>query len=405
MNDLRHRVLDHVASCRDEMLDFTKELVSIPTENPPGRSYRDCIEALGAKLGTMGLAYGVHEVPERTGSEHPRYWLQSFYGEGTTTLYFHGHYDVVPASDREQFRPHLDKDNLFGRGTSDMKGGLVAMIYAIKALKELGVALDGRIGLTIVPDEETGGRLGSHHLAEQGLLGRDGIGMLTAEPTSGVIWITLRVRVKGRPSHVGLHYRGINAFERMLVVAQALQRLKREVESRQTSYRIEPEAARGSILMMGGQCEGGDNFNLVPGECWFTVDRRINPEEDVAKEKKALFDILERLREDGIDLEIEVLQEATSAGVREDDLLARGLATAVAEVTGKSPPIEMCPGLLEIRFYAEKGIPALAYGPGLLSVSHGPNEFVKMGDIASCAAAYALTAARLLSLPAPEHEV
>ena len=56
----------------------------------------------------------------------------------------------------------------------------------------------------------------------------------------------------------------------------------------------------------------------------------------------------------------------------------------------------MCPGLLELRFYAQKGIPSFAYGPGLLSVSHGPNEFVKINEIYNCAAIYALTAAQLL---------
>jgi acetylornithine deacetylase/succinyl-diaminopimelate desuccinylase-like protein len=56
----------------------------------------------------------------------------------------------------------------------------------------------------------------------------------------------------------------------------------------------------------------------------------------------------------------------------------------------------MCPGLLEIRFYAERGIPAFAYGPGLLTVSHGPNEFVPLERIVECAQVYALTAAKLL---------
>ena len=57
----------------------------------------------------------------------------------------------------------------------------------------------------------------------------------------------------------------------------------------------------------------------------------------------------------------------------------------------------MCPGLLEIRFYAERGIPAFAYGPGLLSVSHGPNEFVPVERILNCAQVYAMAAAQLLS--------
>ena len=64
---------------------------------------------------------------------------------------------------------------------------------------------------------------------------------------------------------------------------------------------------------------------------------------------------------------------------------------------GARPRIELCPGILEIRFYAEEGIPAYAYGPGLLSVAHGPNEFVKRRDLEDCAVVYALAALELLA--------
>jgi acetylornithine deacetylase/succinyl-diaminopimelate desuccinylase-like protein len=110
---------------------------------------------------------------------------------------------------------------LFGRGSCDMKGGIVAMLYAISALKEMGAQLNGRIVLTLVPDEETGGKRGSAWLARQNLLGRDAAGMLLAEPTSGVVWnanrgaFSLRVRVFGKSAHVGLQHQGENAFERM----------------------------------------------------------------------------------------------------------------------------------------------------------------------------------------------
>jgi acetylornithine deacetylase/succinyl-diaminopimelate desuccinylase-like protein len=57
----------------------------------------------------------------------------------------------------------------------------------------------------------------------------------------------------------------------------------------------------------------------------------------------------------------------------------------------------MCPGLLETRFYAALGMPAYAYGPGLLSVAHGPKEYVDMRRVAECAAIYALTAMKILS--------
>lgn len=82
--------------------------------------------------------------------------LLAQYGRGERTLYFHGHYDVVPAQSVEQFKPVRKKHFLFGRGTCDMKGGIVAMLYAMRALKECGASLDGKIGLMLVPDEETG---------------------------------------------------------------------------------------------------------------------------------------------------------------------------------------------------------------------------------------------------------
>src|ERR1700691_4390403 len=99
-----------------------------------------------------------------------------------------------------------------------MKGGIVAMLYAILALKEIGAQLKYKIGLTLVPDEETGGEGGTAWLAQPGLLGRGGVGMLTAEPTSSVVWnahrgaISLRVRVFGKAAHVGIQHQGANAF-------------------------------------------------------------------------------------------------------------------------------------------------------------------------------------------------
>jgi acetylornithine deacetylase/succinyl-diaminopimelate desuccinylase-like protein len=284
-----------------------------------------------------------------------------------------------------------------------MKSGLAAMIYAAVALRDCGIKLDGRIGLVFVPDEETAGARGSRHLAGRGLLGEDGIGMLTPEPTGGVVWnanrgaITLQVSVRGKSAHVGRQHEGVNAFERMLPVAQALAQLKADVESRTTAFHLQPEAARRSILMLGGRAEAGTNFNTVPEKCSFTIDRRINPEEDFDEEKRRLFDVIERARAAGAELEVEVLQEGRSCGVDPESALGVALARNVEAVMGRPAQFEMCPGLLEIRFYAERGIPAFAYGPGLLTVSHGPNEFVPTERIVQCAQIYALTAAEMLA--------
>ena len=374
------------------MLEFTSELIAIPTENPPGNAYAQAVELLCQKLRELGFA------DTRVEGE----CVLTFVGDGERTLYFSGHYDVVPAQNQSQFMPVTRDANLFGRGSSDMKSGLAAMIYAAKAVRDCGLLRGGRIGLVFVPDEETAGSRGSRYLADRGLLGNGAIGMLTPEPAGEVVWnanrgaISLNISVNGKSAHVGRQHEGVNAFEGMLAVAQALITLKGEVETRTTQFHISPEAARRSILMLGGRSGGGTNFNTVPNSCSFTVDRRINPEEDFEVEKRRLIAVLDEART-RIDLDVEILQEGRSCGVAESDPLGQALARSIERVTGRPAQFEMCPGLLEIRFYAERGIPAFAYGPGLLTVSHGPNEFVPVRRIVECAEVYALTAADLFT--------
>ena len=227
--------------------------------------------------------------------------------------------------------------------------------------------------------------------------------MLTMEPTSGVVWnanrgvISARVVVHGKPAHVGLHFRGVNAFRGMLAVGALFEELDREVSSRQTSFRIEPEAARRSVLLLGGELSGGHNFNVVPESVSFTVDRRPNPEEDFEVERERLLQVIAKARSLGVACDIEIFQEGRSAATEADGEVGRALAASIRRVTGQQPEFELCPGVLETRHYAALGIPALAYGPGLLSVSHGPHEFVSVEKLLECAEAYALSAVQLLS--------
>lgn len=395
----RGAILEWLREREDDMAAMLAELVSVATENPPGKNYRACAHILQQQLRQRGLSCDrVVSGASRHGDASAPECLLASYGQGQRALYFHGHYDVVPAQSPEQFRPVRKEHFLFGRGSCDMKGGIVAMLYAIAALKEMGAELDGRIGLTLVPDEETGGQRGSAWLAERGLLGHDGIGMLLPEPTSGVVWnanrgaISLRVRVFGKSAHVGLQHQGENAFERMCHVVDRLRQLKRDVEQRSTKFNIGSAQARNSILMLGGESGGGTSFNVVPSECWFTVDRRINPEESLATEKGRLLGVLESCKHDGIPMDWEILQEGASACCGEYKPLAQALARNIELITGEAPRFEMCPGLLEIRFYAARSIPAYAYGPGLLSMAHGPNEYVDLRKVVETAAIYALTA-------------
>ena len=259
-------------------------------------------------------------------------------------------------------------------------------------MKAAGIPLQGRLGLLFVPDEETGGAYGSGALASRGELGVDGIGMLLPEPTSGAVWhanrgaITLAVTVAGRSAHVGLMRTGINAVERAMPLLDRL-----------FSYSRELDSSRQSILLVGGRVDAGTNFNAVPDRCRFTVDRRTNPDEDFDAEKRRLLEEIGRAYGIGANIHIETIQEGRSSLTSLDTPVARTLAESIREVTGEPAPFEACPGLLEIRFYAERGVPALAYGPGILAVSHGPQEFVKVSRMVECAKIYALTALRMLA--------
>lgn len=375
------------------IVDLTCDLIRIPSENPPGGRYGDAVELITHHLKQLGFESHVHGD-----------CVLSFVGERPErVLYFSGHYDVVPAQDKTQFDPVVRNANLFGRGSSDMKGGLAAMIYAAKAVRDSGAKLNGQIGLVFVPDEETAGLRGSHALEKAGLLGSHGVGMLTPEPTGGIVWnanrgaITLRVSLSGKSAHVGRQFEGVNAFERMVELVNRLKQLKSEVETRTTEYEIQPSRAKNSILMLGGQSAGGTNFNVVPESCWFTLDRRINPEEDLDTEKNRLLSLIRETTSSAGEAMVEILQEEPAAGSPADTSLAWVLRDNIEQVTGRAPRFEMCPGLLETRFYAAKGIPAYAYGPGLLTVSHGPNEFVPISNLADCATVYANTAMEVLA--------
>jgi len=374
---------------RDAMRDLLASLVAIPTENPPANAYDACVEHLQRAIGACGLEQERIEIPS---IDVPRSVVKAWLGRPGPTLYFHGHYDVVPAQSRDQFAPRVEGDTLFGRGSSDMKSGLVAMIHAMAALKAAGAPLAGRIGLVCVPDEETGGRTGSGALAAAGQLGNDAVGMLMPEPTSGVIWyanrgaFTAEVTVDGREAHVGLAHHGANAVARALPMLNALVALAADVEH------------RGSVLLVGGRLDAGTNFNVVPGACRFTIDRRTNADEDFEKAKREVLGVLRDACPPGVTIDIRVLQEGESASTPPDHAVGRALADSVTAIVGEAPAFESCPGLLETRFYARRRIPAYAYGPGILAVSHGPQEFVKISRMVECAKIYALTAMRVLGV-------
>ncbi|MGH2389599.1 MAG: M20/M25/M40 family metallo-hydrolase, partial [Chloroflexota bacterium] len=362
-----------------------------------------CARVLCEAMEHLGLDPEIIDVPPSGKLEDPCI-VRGTVGDGAKLIYFHGHFDVVPAQDHSQFTTRRREGKIIGRGTADMKGGIVSMLYGAAAAKALGLLVAGRIVLHLVCDEETGSVAGAGHLRKAGLIDPRARAMVTAEPSGvGVVWhaargaVTVRVGVRGREAHVGQAHLGVNAFQHMVHVAAPLEALAQELAARHTGFAMDEHDARGSMLVVGGRCGGGSNFNVVPGSTWFTIDGRYNPEEDLEGELKRLTSMIKgAAREIGADVTVEVLQLQPSASTDETHPAAEALARCTTAVEATPPRFVMCSGVLDIRWYAQLGIPAFAYGAGRLDVSHGPNEYIDEAEMRRCAAVYALYAGELL---------
>ena len=160
----------------EEMVALLEALVRVPTENPPGRELGRCARVLGDALERLDFSPELIELPPTGSLEGPAI-VRGSVGDGPEVVYYHGHFDVVPAQEPSQFEPVRRDGKVIGRGTADMKGGLVSMLYGAAAARSLGL-LDGRrIVFHLVCDEETGSTAGSGHLRDAGLIdperGRD----------------------------------------------------------------------------------------------------------------------------------------------------------------------------------------------------------------------------------------
>ena len=161
-----------------------------------------------------------------------------------------------------------------------------------------------------------------------------------------------------------------------------------------TDLAVDGHDGRGSMMVVGGALGAGANFNVVPGSAWFSVDWRFNPERTLEAELARLQRQDETAAAGAApDVTVEILQQQPAGLTASDHPEGLRLAACVEQVEGVAPSFELCPGVLDTRWYAQLGIPAFAYGGGRLDISHGPHEFIEEDAMQRCAAVYALFAA------------
>ncbi len=408
-------ILKKIDELREYYVKLLKDMVSIATVVPPGENYKEFVNYGKEVLKELGMEVNVVEVPRDYLEKHipemkdyPRYILLGrLKGSGETVLHFNGHYDVVPPGSgwkTNPFKPVEADGKLYGRGASDMKGGIVSVLTAIRALIESGAEINGTLEVSMTPDEEIGGMCGANYMLEAGLVKPNYC--IIAEPSGyDRIWIghkgTLwgEIVVYGKTAHASTPWLGVNAFEKAVKLANRLiEQLKHKVESKVTKYETDIPEGKKATIVLGSIVKGGVKINVVPDKVVFQFDRRVLPEENFENVVREVEEIIEEAKKEDPELkaEFKVLFKAKPAAISPESKLALAMKEAVKEVIGKEPKLTLSTGFLDARFFVEKGVETLTYGPGNLSQAHVANEYIELDKIPIVSKAYISAIMKLL---------
>lgn len=320
---------------------------------------------------------------------------------GGPTLMLLGHTDVVPPGDlnswsTEPFTPTNDGEYITGRGTADMKAGLVAAWQAMKTLRDSGVRLRGDVILAAVSAEEDGG-MGTFSLLSQGVRAD---ACIIPEPTDLDIVpanggaLTFRLVIRGSATHASRRSEGVSAIEKFTLALAALGQLETD-----RNREVDPLMQRWSIAypLSIGTVHAGDWASTVPDLCVAEGRLGVALDESPSQARAALESAVHRLgevdpwlREHPIEVQWWGGQFAPGRTDPADPLIAL-VGRTHEQVTGKTPQIYGGPYGSDLRLLVAAGIPTLQYGPGDSRVAHSPDEWVRLGDVVTCAQTLMLT--------------
>ena len=303
---------------REDLVALTRDLIAIPTLNPPGRHYHDICEFLRLRLERHGFACKMIRAFDAPGDSdrYPR-WNLVARREGAgagETVHFNSHTDVVEVGHGwtvDPFGGEIKDGRIYGRGACDMKGGLAASIIAAETFIATCPEFRGAVEISATADEETGGYGGVAHLAGEGYFDPDRVQhVIIPEPLNkdriclghrGVWWA--EIETHGRIAHGSMPFLGDSAIRHMgAVMAEIETNLLPLLASRHTDMPVVPEGARQSTLNInsvhGGEPEPEPGFDGFPApcvadRCRIVIDRRFLIEEDLGQVKSEIRDLLE----------------------------------------------------------------------------------------------------------------
>jgi succinyl-diaminopimelate desuccinylase len=418
------RVVARVDELADEMIEWLRDLVRIPTTNPPGENYKPCAQFIGDKLKEFGYEVNFIEAfgrPECS-PEHPRVNVIGHLNGARShpTLHFNGHLDVVPPGNGwtlDPFAAELRDGRIYGRGVTDQKVGIAASLFAVEAIRRAGVRLAGSVEQSATVDEESGGLAGVAYLAEHGYIRPDLVDyVIITEPLDydriclghrGVYWF--EVLMHGRIAHGSMPFLGVSAIDRMARLIETVEHtLKPRLAARRTYMPVEPEAARSATIninsIFGGQDPDRPQTPCVADLCRAVFDRRFLLEENLEDVRGEFAELVDQLKVDDDDLEYEMkdllIVHPTMTGP--ESPLVKTMRGVVSETIGREPPLIASPGTYDQKHFARiAGIEqCIAYGPGILKMAHQPDEYCEIAHLTAACKSMAVGAMRLLGVRA-----
>lgn len=304
---------------REKVMSVMRTFINIDTSVPPGKTYRQYVDALIPFFRNLGYSLEEVVVPEELVKqipyplEGPRVNLVATKNFGRDKdVSFYGHMDVVPApNDGEKkwrFPPFeatmINSGKIYGRGTSDMKGAMVCLILALQIIEELKLTPKYNINVMNCTDEEIGVWPGIRYLADEGYVKgtvfcMEGvINPIIPIGTAGALNVI--VESFGRSCHSGMNFLGINALEETIPILLELMKLKKIVEARESKNipgfpRFGTGESRNMTPMFNLDIiHSGTKTNIVPGLCTLTINRRVIPDENIENVKKEISEAIER---------------------------------------------------------------------------------------------------------------
>ena len=391
-----------------ELTAFLQALVRLRTVNPPGENYGAITRLLAATLRGQGLQTRRLPIPRALQRKtqpdllaFPRYNVLGFWDTGAKkTLHFNAHYDVVPVSGAwrhgDAFNPVVEKGWVYGRGTSDMKGAIASIVFALRALRATGTRPNFNVEVSFTADEETDSTLGTGWVVDHGQLradyavvGEGGEGSAVCCGHNGVVW--LNVLVHGKPAHGSMPEKGINALEKMSALVLALDAYKRRLARRTfrapDGRRLVPTLNVGGVFSAG---EGG-KVNTVPAAASFSIDRRVLPIEDIRIAERELRAELQAAARKipQCRITIEKISDNYSCFTAPTHPIFAAMRRSVARVRRRPASFMVSTGFNDMHFFAKvRRIPTIGYGPGGRDF-HAVDERARVKDLVDSAKIYA----------------